>query len=158
MKTFFFPLLAPFEPFLTVFNILLLVSFFAASPHSKVTELHGPEHSQEIIAKASEETGFVFPEGSTGLASTYLPPIDPVYFAKIQIPPAGMETFLANFDRIQGCPDFPQDLANDRCSWWKFSREDVRHVKKGVLEGGFLEVYVVLEHGMFTVFMKKFTL
>ena len=105
-----------------------------------------------------DETNLKIPEGSIGLAYKYFPPIDPMYFAKVQLSEDGKNEFIDNLGEICYYKDFPNDFASDRCDWWKFNTENLIFSKIGILEGYFIEIYILKEDHVYHLYLKKFTI
>jgi len=74
------------------------------------------------IAFIEEQSGFDIPNGAKGLRFQYLPPIDPIWFVKIETPADSRELMES---RIAALPDSDiYHLASDRCEWWPSSPEN----------------------------------
>ncbi len=154
MKSFIFPILAPFYPIL----LLVLLAVSLTDHHSRTFEYLGKEHSKEIIAEIKEESNFKIPLDSIGIAYKYFPPIDPMFFAKIQLTENGKEEFIKNLDEINYYKDFPKDFANDRCGWWNTNFENLVFSKIGILQGHYVEIYIIKENQIYYLYLKRFTI
>lgn len=101
-------------------------------------------------------TGIDIPNGARGIRFRYIPPIDPIYFAKIQIPAKArkdLESQLQNFGNDQ---NFPEDYANERYEWWptRFGKSLIE--RKAGFGSYFVEVYLIEENDHLILYLKYF--
>ena len=98
-------------------------------------------------------------DGAKGLKFCHIPPIDPIVFAKIQIP---SEAGKIMEKRIKTLPDYDnsiENFANDRCKWWISSPNNVIVSKKGAFNNGYYIVaYLVQEKEQLVIYLKYFTI
>ncbi|MCW1915782.1 hypothetical protein OJ996_19505 [Luteolibacter sp. GHJ8] len=94
------------------------------------------------------------PEGAEGLRFRYIPPVDPIYFAKIEIPEASQKDLEAEIGRLQASEDFSDDLANDRCAWWPKHFENTLVSRKAIGKSSYLDARLVREDGRLILYLK----
>lgn len=127
--------------------------------HRDYTEYSLDEESfdSEAMAKIEQELGIDLPDDARGLAFHHIPPIDPIVFAKIRIPPAGRDSITRQIETLSGA-DFPKDFANDRCKWWPGKSEDVLLSKQAFNNGYYVELYLVKAENDIVLYIKYFTI
>jgi len=88
-----------------------------------------------------------------------VPPIDPVVFAKIEIPADAQDSIAKQIGALTfSGTHFPKDFANDRCTWWPASPERVILSKQAFNNGYYVELYLVKEEDTIILYIKYFTL
>ena len=109
-------------------------------------------HLQEL----EQFSGISFPPGAKGMRLHYLPPIDPVYFAKIRIPRTSLPSLKKQLENSTQY-SFDRSFANSHCKWWP-----ANFIETLLSEQVFAEVYVelhVVEEDEDTVaYIKAFTI
>ncbi len=154
MKFFIGGILAPFYPYL----LLLALLFAQIDYDSREFEFVGVQHSDRIISEIKSETNLKIPSDSLGLAYKYLPPIDPIVFAKLQLSEIGKDEFIKNLDGITCYKNFPPNFANSRCDWWKINSENLIFSKTGIMDESYFEVYILKENQTYYLYLKIFTI
>jgi len=140
---------------------ILCLAFFGCNPdHRDLTEYELDENSfgADTILKIEKESGVDIPDEAKGLKFHHIPPIDPIVFAKIQVP---SKTGKLMEKRIKSLPDydpFPKNFANDRCKWWPSNPKNVI-VSKGAFNNGYyIEAHLLQEKEQFLFYIKYFTI
>lgn len=129
--------------------------------HRDHTEYGLDEESfdSEAMAKIEKESGIDLPDDAKGLAFHHVPPIDPIVFAKIQIPAAAQDSIAKQVESLTfGGIHFPTDFANDRCDWWPAAPENVLLSKQAFNNGYYVELYLVETEGRLVLYIKYFTM
>ncbi len=113
----------------------------------------------EAMVKIEQESGLDLPDDAKGLAFYHIPPIDPIVFAKIEIPATGQGLVAKQIRELtfRGT-HFPKGFANDRCKWWPTSLENVMLSKEAFNNGYYVELYLAKEEGDIILYIKYFTL
>jgi|GEM_PF-5927772 len=140
------------------FLLILCLTILGCGRDFTEYELDEGSFKADTMAQIKKETGIDIPDRAKGLKFHYIPPIDPIVFAKIEIPSESkklMETQIAAFTDIS---DFPKDFANDRCQWWLSGIENMILSKKTTSNGYYLEIYLVQEKEQLILFLKYFTI
>ena len=125
------------------------------------TEYNLDENSfdAEAMAKIEQESGVDLPDEAIGLAFYHVPPIDPIVFAKIEIPAKGQELVSKQIRELTfSGTNFPKDFANDRCKWWPAAPKNVISSKQAFNNGYYVELYFVEEEDDFILYIKYFTI
>jgi len=121
-------------------------------------ELDQRSFGATTIAKIQKESGINLPTGCKGLKFHHKPPIDPIVFAKLEIPPDQanlMEQRLAVL--TNSIAQFPDNFANNICHWWPTNLQNVI-ISKKVYQGYYIEAHLTREHEMLVLYLKYFTL
>ena len=127
--------------------------------HRDLTEYTLDESSfdSEAMAKIQKESGITLPGGSKGLAFHHIPPIDPIVFAKIQMPANTQEALTKQIESLKGIT-FPNDFAHDRCDWWPPAPQSVVLKKQATNNGYYVELYLVKEKEYLVLYIQYFTI
>ena len=122
-------------------------------------ELDQASFGADTIARIERESGVDLPDGSKGLKFRYLPPIDPIVFAKLEIPSEKKQAIEAQISAltIRGNA-FPSNFANDRCEWWPSRPANVLVSKQAFANGYYIEAHLVEEGGQLLLYLKYFTI
>jgi len=64
-----------------------------------------------------EASSIVLPKEAKGLRFHYVPPIDPICFAKVRIPADSKKSIQEQIERLKDSADVPQKFADERCLW-----------------------------------------
>lgn len=111
------------------------------------------------MAKIEQESGIDLPDNARGLAFYHIPPVDPIVFAKIQIPGVAQDSIMKQIDALTlSGNSFPENFANDRCPWWPTALEDVVFSMQAFNNGYYMELYLVKEDGDIILYIKYFTI
>jgi hypothetical protein len=139
---------------------ILCLAFIGCSNNTARHEYDLDQNSfkAETIRQIENESGIKIPDGAKGLRFHYIPPIDPIVFAKIKIPAEAAKLMEAQIAALTDMPDFPHNFANDRCSWWPAEQENVIISKKAFNNGYYLETYFVREKEQIVLYLKYFTI
>ncbi|MCK5802982.1 MAG: hypothetical protein KAI66_09130 [Lentisphaeria bacterium] len=138
---------------------VLCVVLLGCGRDSTEYELDESSFGANTIKIIEKECGITLPAGSKGLKFHYVPPIDPIVFAKLAIPADGgkaVETWLTGLT-FSGT-SFPEDFADDRCKWWPSSPRSVIMSKQGFANGYYIETYLVQEKEQLILYLKYFTI
>lgn len=144
----------------TTLDPLRGVAMFCAAFHSQQKECDFGEadFDQKGIAFIEEDTGIDLPDGAKGLRFHYVPPMDPIVFAKIQIPDEAKDSLVRQIEALPGADAyFPKDFANDRCQWWVPANPMLSKESKKA-DGYYIELYLVKEDKILTLYIKYFTI
>lgn len=114
----------------------------------------GPDTLKEIETTA----GIHLPAGVKGLKFHYFPPIDPIFFAKIEVPAHEKAAMIAEISRFTDTPQFPDDFAHGICTWWPATFPSALISRKAALGDYFLELYLVEEQSQLILYVKYFTI
>lgn len=111
------------------------------------------------MAKIQQESGIHLPDGAKGLAFHYISPIDPIVFAKIQIPTVGQDSIRKQTEALSfSGTSFPENFANGRCKWWPGVPQGVILSKQAFNNGHYIELYLVRENDDMIIYLKYFTI
>ena len=129
------------------------------SGHRDLTEYSLDEKSfdAEAMAKIETESGITLPGGSKGLAFKHIPPIDPIVFAKIQIPGDAQGALTKQIEALNTI-EFPNDFAYDRCAWWPPPQEHIALSKRATSNGYYVELHLVKENEQLILYIQYFTI
>jgi hypothetical protein len=111
----------------------------------------------EAMAKIQTESGITLPVGSKGLALYHIPPIDPIVFAKIQVPNNAQEPLTKQIESLKKI-EFPNDFAYDRCDWWPPDPSHIVLPKRATSNGYYVELHLVKEKDKFILYIQYFTI
>lgn len=143
----------------TAYIIAMCLALLGCGRDFKEYELDDRSFQADTIAEIQKESGINLPAGCKGLKYHYIPPVDPIVFAKILIPAESgklMEQHIAGL--TNNLADFPNNFASDRCQWWPSSPQNVV-VSKKVFNGGYyIEAYLVREKEQLILYLKYFTI
>ena len=119
------------------------------------------EHSfrADTLKKVQKESGINLPASCKGLKYHYIPPVDPIVFAKILIPAESgkvMEQYIAGL--TNSLADFPNNFANERCQWWPSSPQNVIVSRKAFNGVYYIEAYLIREKERLILYLKYFTI
>jgi hypothetical protein len=140
--------------------ITVCLAVLGCGGHRDLTEYTLDEKSfdAEAVAKIEKEVGLDLPGGARGLAFHHIPPIDPIVFAKIQIPDDAENSIAKQLEALTFTgSQFPKDFANDRCEWWPTAPEHPVQSKQAFNNGYYVELYLVREHEDLILYIKYFT-
>ncbi|NOK57273.1 MAG: hypothetical protein GFH27_549309n7 [Chloroflexi bacterium AL-W] len=129
--------------------------------HRDLTEYSLDEHSfdAEAMAKIEQESGINLPNGAKGLAFHHIPPIDPIVFAKIQLPSAAQDSITKQVEALTfSGKSFPEDFATDRCQSWPTALKEVVFSKQAFNNGDYMALYLVKENDDIILYIKYFTM
>jgi len=129
------------------------------SGHRDLTEYSLDEKSfdSEALAKIRTESGITLPDGAKGLAFKHIPPIDPIVFAKIQIPGDAQASLSKQIEALKTI-EFPNDFAYDRCIWWPPPPEHIVLTKRAFSNGYYIELHLVKEKEALVLYIQYFTI
>jgi len=128
-------------------------------PESTECDLNEADFDREGLDLIEKSTGLDFPEGAKGLRFRYKPPIDPIVFAKIEIPADSRELIAEQIGALTLKElHFPKDFANDICEWWPSTPEHVLLSRLANNKGYYIEIYLVTEEEHLILYIKYFTI
>ena len=142
-----------------VYVLVLCLVCLGCGMDSTEYELDESSFGADTITQIEKESAIDLPDGSKGLKFHYIPPIDPIVFAKLEIPAEKrkvMETRIAALTFSGN--SFPRNFANDRCKWWPSNPENVVISKQAFTNGYYIEAYLVQEKGQLILYLKYFTI
>jgi hypothetical protein len=97
-----------------------------------------------------------------GLKFHYVPPIDPIYFVKIELPGGSKELMRRQVEHLPKSDDFPDDFANDRCAWWPPKLSKVVASRRAAQSGPdgsyYLEIHLTEDGQRLILYLKYFTI
>jgi len=138
--------------------------FLAVRPgrgwHRDLAEYSLDERSfdSEAMVKIEEESGIELPDDAKGLAFHHIPPIDPIWFAKIQLPATSQDSITKQIEALPSSgTQFPKDFANERCGWWPTAMQEVILSKHADNNGSYLDMYLVKEKDDLILYIIYFT-
>jgi hypothetical protein len=141
--------------------VAICLAVVGCGVHRDLTEYSLDENSfdSEAMAKIEQESGIDLPDDAKGLAFHHIPPIDPIVFAKIQIPSAAQDAIKKQVETFTfSGSSFPENFANDRCPWWPAELGDIVFSKQAFNNGYYIEVYLVKENDDIILYIKYFTM
>jgi len=133
---------------------LLTLFLIGCGKGFKEYDLDQTSFGADTMKLIEDASGIKIPGGAKGLRFHYIPPIDPIYFAKIEIPDADRKTLEAQIERFKDGKEFPDNFANDRCDWWPSSFTNAVISRKAVLDYYYLELYLMKEDGRLILYLK----
>ncbi len=144
----------------TYFSLLALCFVcLGCGRDSREYELDGASIGADTIAQIEEESGIDLPDGTKGLKFHYTPPIDPIVFAKLEIPSEKKQAIKARISALTFSGNaFPSNFANDKCKWWPSSPANVVVSKEAFANGYYIEAHLVEEAGILLLYLKYFTI
>lgn len=140
----------------TCIFIVCLV-FFGCSRDFTEYELDESSFGTDTIARIEKESGVDLPSGVKGLKFHYIPPIDPIVFAKIKIPAEAGKLMKTRIAALTNKP-FPKNFANDRCKWWPSSTENAIISRTAFNNGYYIEAHLIQEKEQLILYLKYYTM
>ena len=138
--------------------ILCLTILGCGGDYFSEYELDESSFGMDTIVRIEKKSGINLPEGSKGLKYHYIPPIDPIVFAKIEIPAEARELMEIRVAELTyNATSFPKDFANDRCKWWPPSIENEVVARNAFNNGYYIEAYLIQEKERLILYLKYFT-
>ena len=144
-----------------VYMLAICLAVVGCSGHRDLTEYSLDEKSfdSEAMAKIEQESGIDLPDDAKRLAFHHIPPIDPIVFAKIQIPAAAQDSITKQVETLTfSGTHFPKDFANNRCQWWPTAPKELILSKQAFNNGYYVELYLVKEKDDIILYIKYFTI
>lgn len=144
-----------------LFRLIICFAFVGCSGHRDLTEYSLDESTfdAEAMAKIERESGVNIPDGAKGLAFHHIPPVDPMVFAKIEIPAEAQDLFTHQIRKLTfSGAAFPEDFANHRCGWWPATPENVVLSKQAFNNGYYIELHLMKEKDDMVLYIKYFTI
>ena len=141
--------------------IVVCLAVVGCDGNRDLTEYNLDENSfdAEAMVKIEQESGVDLPDDAKGLAFCHIPPIDPIVFAKIEIPASTQELIAKQIgDLTFSGTHFPKGFVNDRCEWWPAAPKNVISSKQAFNNGYYVELYLVKEEDDFILYIKYFTI
>ena len=142
-------------------TLTICMAVLGCGRHRDFTEysLDAETFDAEAMEKIEQEVGIDIPDGARGLAFHHLPPIDPIVFAKIEIPADGQNWLAKQIEALTfSGTHFPKDFANDRCRWWPAAPDNLVLSKQAFNNGYYVELYLVREKEALMLYIKYFTM
>lgn len=140
------------------FVLLGLLSFRC---RRALTEYDLDQHSYwgGILSEIQGETGLKLPAHTIGLNYHYKPPIDPIVFARLDIPESEEKLVRERIVSLPGS-DFsvPQNFANDICPWWPARFNQVLIKRRIFYDYYYKEFYLLHENDRLVLYLKYFTI
>lgn len=137
--------------------VLLSLGLLGCGRGLREHDLDQDSFGADTIKLIEDASGIKMPPGAKGLRFHYIPPIDPIYFAKIGLPDTARETIEAQMDRMHSSGTFPDNFANDRCNWWPAGFTNTLKSAKSASGNSCLELYLMKEDGQLILYLKYFT-
>ena len=111
------------------------------------------------LAKIEQESGIDLPDGAKGLRYHFKPPIDPIVFAKIEIPADAQDMIAKQIEALtfHAKPD-PSGFANESCEWWPPAPENVVLSKHAHTGRFYVDLYLAKEKDAIILYIKYFTI
>lgn len=117
--------------------------------------------STSKLGELESFSGIQLPSDAKALEFQYLPPIDPIYFAKLEVPAGTRTSLVAQFEDLEPY-DVPDDFANDQCDWWPTRIDKTVYEKRAVKSSAKGSVYIdarlIEEGGKLVLYLKCFTI
>jgi hypothetical protein len=111
------------------------------------------------LAKIESESGLQLPPGTKGLRFHYIPPIDPIAFAKLEIPAGSKDLMVQRLNEMREFSGkFHSDFANNRCNWWPASVTNVIATKFSTKGGFYIQAHLVQESDKVILYLKYFSI
>ena len=111
------------------------------------------------MAKIEQESGIDLPDDARGLSFHHIPPIDPIVFAKIEMPSDAQDSLAKQIGALTfNGTIFPEGFANDRCEWWPAAPDNIVLSKHAFSNGYYVELYLVKEKKTLILYIKYFTI
>jgi hypothetical protein len=139
-----------------LFTLCLAISH--GSRDLREYDLDEQSFQADTLAKIQKESVMVLPEGAKGLRFHYVPPIDPIFFARIAIPSNAEKIMAQRIEGLPASPPFPHDFANQRCAWWPTDPKGVILSRQAFQNGWHLEIHLVREKEQLIFYLKYFTI
>jgi hypothetical protein len=112
----------------------------------------------KAMAEIKKESGLKIPADAKGMAFQYYPPIDPLTFAKIQIPESGREALEKQIKSFKDTDYHDDGFAYDRCNWWPPAKKSVFLFKRTYHNGYCMEIHLAKEKGHTVLYVQYFTI
>lgn len=144
-----------------IFILAICFVVVGCNGHRDLTEYSLDEDSfdAQAVAKIEQEAGIDLPEAAKGLRFHHIPPIDPIVFAKIEMPSDVQDSLVKQIGALTfSGTHFPKDFANDRCEWWPTAPANVILSKQAFNNGYYVELYLVKEKEHLVLYIKYFTI
>ena len=146
--------------------ILLVLSLIfiscGDSPYYHEFDLDQHTFKEDTLKKIKNDIDIDFPEKTKGLNFHYIPPIDPIVFAKIEIPATArklVETRISKYsDNSSSFPTNFDVVANDKCSWWPPKIENIILTRKTYHNSYYVLIHLVQENEKHILFLKYMTI
>jgi len=142
-----------------IWIIGLCLAVVGCGAHRDLTEYSLDEKSfdSKAMAKIQTESGITLPDGSKGLAFKHIPPIDPIVFAKLQIPSDAQGALTKQIEALKTI-EFPNDFAHNRCSWWPPPPGHIALSKRSTSNGYYVELHLVKKNEQLILYIQYFTI
>ena len=144
-------------PLVGLFLGLLIISVYWIARDLTEYSLNEYTFDAGAMAKIERESGIDLPDDAQGLSFHHIPPIDPIVFAKIEIPAETEELMKERIGALDGY-SFPEDFANDSCEWWPAAPENVVLSKQAFSNGHYVQLHLVKEKERLILYIKYFTI
>ena len=139
--------------------VVLSLALVGCGKYSETLDLDRTSFGADTIKLIEDDCGLSMPAGSKGLAFHYKPPIDPYYFAKLEVPESSKAALQAQIERFTNSTSFPGGFLD--CTWWPRSFEGALSSRQAAVtnSGGtfYLELYLMREDGRLILYLKYFT-
>lgn len=121
-------------------------------------ELNENSFGIDTMVEIEKESGIELPDGAKGLKYHYIPPIDPIVFAKIKIPVETGTLMESRIAALKDMPSYPKNFANERCQWWPSDITNAIMARKAFSNGYYIEAYLVQEKEQLILYLKYYTI
>jgi hypothetical protein len=122
-------------------------------------ELDEASFTADTLKKIETDLVIAFPPGAKGLRFHYKPPIDPIVFAKIEIPPEAKDSMVKRLTEMKEFPGkFHKDFGNRQCKWWPASVINEIATKFSINGAFYTQAHLVQEGDQVILYLKYFTL
>ncbi len=146
-------------PVLVIAGICVFLTDSKQDLYRTEFELDEASFTADTLKKIETELTLAFPPGTKGLRFHYKPPIDPIVFAKIEIPPEAKDSMVKRLTEMKEFPGkFHTDFGNKRCNWWPASVTNEIATKFSTKGGFYIQAYLVQESDKVILYLKYFTL
>ena len=139
-------------------TLFLIVVFIAGCDESafKRLDLTKGSFDSSVLAEVERESGITLPQGACGIRYTYIPPIDPIYFAQVELPPESQAAMALQIRQLPTTTEFPDDFADDECDWWPPKAESVLERKKAKSNAQYIDARLIESNGKLYLYLKIF--
>lgn len=122
-------------------------------------ELNEVSFKADTLAKIESESGLQLPQGTKGLRFHYKPPIDPIVFAKLEIPAGSKDLMVQQLAEMRDFSGkFHSDFANNLCKWWPATVTNGIATKFSTKGAFYIQTHLVQESDKVILYLKYFTL
>lgn len=125
-------------------------------------ELDESSFKSDTFRLLEQATKFDIPENSKGLNFRYKPPIDSIYFAKIEIPQVSSGAIQQQIEQYKDNAPEAMGFANETCAWWPKEFKGVIASRNTMVNSNsgsyYLSLYFTKEEERLILYVKYFTI